>query len=127
MYSCLLMGNSSRILPLVFVNVSCHEVDLELLSIAMRTPAPLACCVIASIFNKSVSIRYLMSKYMLTNIIFLLSIFSKTTVSSFESCLISIVSIRLLVTTIATRILHSPDANILYFFWYTSHFGLNCI
>jgi len=62
MCRCLLMRNSSRILPLVLVRVSCHDVDLELLSIAMITPAPLACCIIASILLKSSSICRFMSK-----------------------------------------------------------------
>ena len=36
--SCLLVINSSRILPLVLVSLSCHKVDLALQSDAIRTP-----------------------------------------------------------------------------------------
>ena len=86
-----------------------------MISIAMRTPAPLACCVIVSIFNKSVSIRCLMSKNMLANVIFYYQLLFLKQPSS-ESCFISVVSTQLLVTTIAARILPSRVANILYFF-----------
>ena len=117
MYNCLLIRNSSKILPLAFVVESCHDADLELLSIVIRTPAPLACCNAASIFAKSASICCHMSKYMLAKIIFKLSIIvSKTTVSVSKSCFISRASIWLLVTTIAARFLPSPDVKILNFF-----------
>ena len=110
------MRNSSRILPLVFVNVSCHEVDLELLFIAMRTPAPLGCCGNASIFNMSVSILCLISMYMLANKIFDYQLLFLKQLCLQPSYFISIVSTRLIVTTIAAQILPSPDANILCFF-----------
>ena len=116
MFKCLLIRNSSRILSLVFVSVSCHKVGLELLSIAMRTPVPLAYCIIASTFSKSILL--LMSRRMLAKIILTISIInSRTPISSSESCFISKVSTRLLVTTKAARILPSPDENILYFFY----------
>ena len=101
----------------IFVNVSCHVVDLELLFIAMSKPAPLACCIVASIFVKSSSIFWLLSNYMLTKIILALYILTfKTTVSISDSCCISKVSIRVLVTTIAAYYLTSPGAKILYLF-----------
>jgi len=55
----------------------------------------------------------------------------QTTVSSSENRFISIVSTRLLVTTIAARILPSADANILYFFmdqpfWFELYTVLEC-
>ena len=40
---------------LVFVSESSHKVDLELLAIAMRTPAPLVCCIIALILSTLVA------------------------------------------------------------------------
>ena len=94
--------------------------DLELLSIATRTPAPLACSIITSIFQQ-------VGFYLPAKIILTLSIItSKTTVSSSESCFINKVSTCLLVTTIAARFLPSPDVKILYFF-YKPAILLNCI
>jgi hypothetical protein len=75
MYNCLLLRNSSKILPLAFVIELCHDTDMELLSIAIRTPAPLACYNAASIFVKSTSTCCPMSKYMLAKIIFKLLLF----------------------------------------------------
>jgi hypothetical protein len=37
--------------------MACHEVDLELLSIAVMTPAPFECAIIASIFSMAMSIK----------------------------------------------------------------------
>jgi hypothetical protein len=69
----------------VFVGESCHNVDLELLPIAIRTPAPLSCYIAASVFIKSIYICFPMSKYMLAKIIFKLPIIiSETTVSAPE-------------------------------------------
>ena len=83
-------------------------------SVASRTH-----CVIASMFSMSISIFWLMSKYMLAKIIVALPIItSKTTVFSSERCFISKVSTWLLVTTsnTAARFLPSTDGEILYFF-----------
>jgi len=82
------MRNSSRILPLEFVWLSCHVVDLELLSMAKRTPAPVACCIITSMLVKSSYVFRFMSNYILAQIILPLSLTaSSTTMSSFEICL----------------------------------------
>jgi hypothetical protein len=114
MCSCLHSKNSSSVLPLLLVSTSRHEVDLELLSIAKMIPTPFACVSVASIFCKSISIGRLISKYMLAIMSVTLSTFiSKTTASSSESWVINIVSICLLLMTIAARFLHSPDAKTL--------------
>ena len=66
---CIFAHYYSSVHPLLLSN-SCHEVDLELLSIAISKPASFACCIIASNFIRSISICRLMSKYMLVMLIF---------------------------------------------------------
>jgi hypothetical protein len=65
MCRCLLRRNSSRILPLALVWVSCHYVDLELLSIAKKTPTPFARCIIASIFQVAFDLSICQNTYWL--------------------------------------------------------------
>jgi len=73
--------------PLEFVWVSCHDVDLDLLSIAKRTPGPFAFCIIASVLFKLSSICRFISKCILAIIILPLSLTaSSNTVCSSESC-----------------------------------------
>ena len=99
------MRNSSNIFRLLLVITSCHEVDLELLSIVTMTPAPFACASVASIFCISVSNGRLISKYKLAIIILVLSTFlSKTAASSSESWFINNVSICPLLMTISALI-----------------------
>jgi len=74
MCRCLLRRNTSRILPIALVWVSCHDLDLELLSIAKWTPARFAWCIIASILFKAPSICRFMSKYILAIIVLALSL-----------------------------------------------------
>jgi len=107
--NCLLIRNSSSILPLLLMSKSCHEVDLELLSITIRRPRSSSCCITASIFSKindyfPVDVKV----YAGYNIFLLPVITSKTTASSYHSCFISIVSTLLLFTIIAARCFPSP-------------------
>ena len=90
--NCLLIRNSSNIFPLVLLSMSCHEVDMELLSIATVTSAPFACAIFAYIFSMPMSVGRLISRYMLAITILVLSIVpSKITTSSLESWFINIV------------------------------------
>ena len=62
----LLIKYSSSVLPLEFVWLSCHAVDLELLSMAIRIPEHSLYCNISSIFVVLLSISSFMSRYILT-------------------------------------------------------------
>ena len=61
MYSCICF-------PLLFVVVSCHVVDLALLSIAMMNPSLILCFSILSTLLRSFSMVFCLSQYMLANI-----------------------------------------------------------
>ena len=81
----LLIRTSSNIFPLLSVCMSCPPVDLHLLSIANVTPGPFACAIFVSIFDMSVFISRLISKYLLFVIILVLSTSaSNTTTSSLD-------------------------------------------
>ena len=59
----LLVRNSSSVLPLEFVRLSCHAIHLELLSLAMTEPEPPLSNIISSTFAIFVSISSFLSRY----------------------------------------------------------------
>ena len=70
---------------------------------------------VCSIFTKSCFIRFSLSKYMLSRIIFRLPFIIYTSVSASDSC-ISMASIWLFVATTAALHLPSLEVKFLYFF-----------
>ena len=113
---CLLNRYPSNVYSLLLLRKSCHEVDMELLSIAISKAASFACCIIASIFRISMSICRVVSKSMLVIIIFGFPVITSNLTSfSSDIYIINIVTKLLFFTSIFARSFPSPYLDIINF------------
>ena len=98
------------------VFLSCHVVELALLSIAMIALSLIVCCSIVSNLVTYSSMGFCLSKYMLASMNAVLPLVtSSVIVSSSENCDISVASTFLFVIITAFLLLASPAVNIFYF------------
>ena len=104
--------------PREFVILSCQVLDRELLSAAIKILFPLANCSISSMFVKLFFYLFLNIEVHThcTNYYFFSCIISKTTLSSFDVCVMSMASILFFGITIAALCFPFPAVNILHFF-----------